>query len=155
WIAVHDVILCWRGGILKRPREAASFDIGRRRESGEVWGGGVKGHAFYKSGGAAFGGGGAPPATREGGGAVVIGVFAPHAVIAEMPAMVAPDDDDGVLRQFQFIQGIQQLSELRIHITHRGVIAVNERARFFIVQRSDLGNVGILSQFAPRRRRER
>ena len=36
---------------------------------------------------------------RDARGLLVVRVLAPHAVVAEMPAVIAPEDDDGVLRE--------------------------------------------------------
>src|SRR5687768_3532667 len=59
---------------------------------------------------------------------LVIGVFAPLAVITEVPAMIAPENDDRFLGQLKAVQLIEHAANLRIHETHRGVVAVNEFA---------------------------
>ena len=45
-------------------------------------------------------------------------------MFAEFPAMVAPQDDDGVVAQTKAIQFVEHLADLRVGIADRGVIAV-------------------------------
>ncbi len=55
-----------------------------------------------------------------------VAVFAPGVVFAQLPAVIAPDDDDGIPAQVQAVQFIQHLADLRVGIAGGGVIAVFE-----------------------------
>ena len=52
----------------------------------------------------------------------------PEAVFAEMPAVVAGEDDDGVVRQPEPLQRVEHAAGLRIDIAHPGEIAADGRA---------------------------
>src|SRR6266581_2342594 len=80
---------------------------------------------------------------------LVVGMFAPHSVIAEVPAMIAPEDDNGIGRQAEMIQFVQHTANLGIHITDSGVIAMDQCARLLIVERAGWWNVAVLPQFTP------
>ena len=82
-------------------------------------------------------------------GLFVVRVLRPHAMIAEMPAVIAPEDDDRVFGKTEFVQSREHLSDLRIHVTHCGMITMDERPRLCLVERPTLRDVAILPQFAP------
>ena len=56
-------------------------------------------------------------------------------MIAEMPTVIAPQDDDRVLRQPILFERLEHSSDLRVHKTHRRMVAVNQLARFVIGHR--------------------
>ena len=78
------------------------------------------------------------------------GVLTPFAVVAEVVSVISPEDDDGVLGKTVFFKALNQSSDLRVHVADAGAVAMNEFARFSIVESLGLfGNVGIVFQFTP------
>ena len=59
----------------------------------------------------------------------VVGVLAPHAVVAQMPAVVAPENDDRVLGEAVGVQRVEHTAALRIHVTDGRVVAADQVAR--------------------------
>ena len=53
-------------------------------------------------------------------------MLGPDAELAEMEAVVAPEDDDGVFREAEPVDGGDDLADLGIHITRGRVVAVDE-----------------------------
>ena len=51
-------------------------------------------------------------------------VLAPKVVLAQVPSVVAPEDDDGVLGEAELLQGVQDPADLRIDIADAGVVGV-------------------------------
>src|ERR1051326_8738150 len=83
------------------------------------------------------------------GGFFVVGVLGPHAVIAEVPAMVAPEYDDGVGGELKTIEFVDDASDLGIDETDGGVIAVNQRASLIVVERTNVRDITVIADFAP------
>lgn len=65
-------------------------------------------------------------------------VLAPHGVLAEVPTVVAPQEDDGVVGQAELFQAIQHESDLSIGIGNAGGVVAAEGS----------GEVGVLSWVA-------
>ena len=59
-------------------------------------------------------------------------VLAPEGMLAQVPAVVAPQDDNRVVAQIQPIKFVQQLANLGVGVAHTGVIAVDERAGLLV-----------------------
>src|SRR5688572_25854569 len=76
-------------------------------------------------------------------------MFAPHAVIAEMPAVIAPEHDDGVVCQFEAIEFVQHASDLRIHVADRRVITMDQCPRLLIGHWPGIRHVAVLTQLSP------
>ncbi len=64
-------------------------------------------------------------------------------MIAEMPAMIAPEDDDRVVAQVEAVELVEYLADLGIHITRRRVVAVNELALLVRAQWALSRNIGV------------
>src|SRR3546814_11928261 len=60
-----------------------------------------------------------------------IGVLGPDAMVAEMIAMVAPQDDDGVVGKPFAFERFQHLADLDIDVGNAGIIAVQQLALQF------------------------
>ena len=45
-----------------------------------------------------------------------VGVFVPEAVFAELPAVIAPQDDDGVFVEALSFQGVEHATDLGVHV---------------------------------------
>lgn len=65
------------------------------------------------------------------GGDFVVGVFAPVAEFAEVEAVVAPKDDDGVVGEAESVEGVEKLADEGIDVAHAGIVSVDEGAGFF------------------------
>ena len=72
-------------------------------------------------------------------------------MIAQVPTMVAPQDDDRVLRQPILLERREHAADLRVHITHRRVVAVNQLPRIVIRHRSLVRHARVVAQLAPGR----
>jgi hypothetical protein len=55
-----------------------------------------------------------------------VGVFAPTAVIAQLPSVISPKDDDGVLCGTRFLESFQEHAHIAIDVTDAGVMLVKE-----------------------------
>ena len=53
----------------------------------------------------------------------------PEAVIAELPAVIAPEHDDGVVREAFLVERIEHLADLRVGVADARVVAVTQRLR--------------------------
>ena len=71
---------------------------------------------------------------RDVGGDLVGGVLAPFAVVAEVVAVVTPEDDHGVLGEAGFIEGRDDAADLGVHVADGGAVAVDELAGFGVVE---------------------
>src|SRR5690606_15434116 len=60
-----------------------------------------------------------------------IGVLGPDAMIAEMIAMIAPQDDDRIIRKPFAFERLQHLADLDVDIGNAGIIAVQQLALEF------------------------
>ena len=76
-----------------------------------------------------------------------VAVFAPGVVLAEFPAVVAPEDDDGVGTQVQAVKFIEHLAHLGVRVADGGVVAVLELACKVIGDMA-FGNAAVLAEFA-------
>jgi len=85
---------------------------------------------------------------RDAGRLFVVGVLAPDAMIAKVPAMVTPQDDDGVFGEPQSIQLVEHATGLRVHVARRGVIAMDQRPLQLVRQLAAGGNVLVPAKFA-------
>ena len=79
---------------------------------------------------AGAGGGDAGGGDEEGDavGLFVVGVLGPDAVVAEVVAVVAPEDDDGVLGEAGAVEFVEDPADLGVHVAEGGVVAVDELA---------------------------
>ena len=80
-------------------------------------------------------------------------MFAPHAVVAEVKAVIAPQDDDGVVGKLEAVEFVEHATDLRIRKTGGGIVAVNQFPGVFVRERALRGNIAILAKFAPAGRR--
>ncbi len=55
-------------------------------------------------------------------------VLVPHAMISELPAMVAAENDHGVIGKSRFLQRFRQATNLLVDKADAGVVSVNEFA---------------------------
>src|SRR3546814_9077362 len=60
-----------------------------------------------------------------------IGVLGPDAMIAEVIAMIAPQDDDGVVGKPFAFERLENLADLDIDVGNAGIIAVQQLALQF------------------------
>jgi len=75
-----------------------------------------------------------------------VAVLAPPGVLAELPAVVAPQDNDRLVRQAQPVEFVEDATQLRVHVADGGVVAMFELARQIVGNRPD-GNAVVAAQF--------
>ena len=156
---MEDAILCAEIRIAQHRHETLSFETlrhVRRGQSGEFDERRVNVHRLDERVGrvrAGLGHAGCGDDKRQARGLFVVVVLAPPAVVAEVPAVIAPEHDDGVRREAEPVEFVEHLAKLCVHVTHRRVIAVDEHARLIVADQPHFGNVAVLAQLAPRRRR--
>jgi hypothetical protein len=56
---------------------------------------------------------------------IVVGLFAPTSMLAQLPAMISPHNNDGVLVETCFSESIHKSPEAGIYEADRGVVAVS------------------------------
>ena len=61
------------------------------------------------------------------GGNLVIRRFPPNSHVTQMPSMVTPHDDYGVVANPCFVQGIQHQPDLGVDVADAGIIAMQQR----------------------------
>ena len=62
--------------------------------------------------------------------------------------MVAPEDDDGVVRQSLLLERVQHEADLGVHIADGGIVAVTEASREGVADLALIGDVGVALEFA-------
>lgn len=141
----------WGIGIVQERFERESVEVFRERISGEIAEGGEEVDEFGDGfGSLIFGETGSRDDEGNVGGDFVGGMLAPFAVVAEVVAVVAPEDDDGVFGEAGFIECVDKVTDLRVHVADRGAIAVDEFAGFGVVEIFDIArDVGVIFQLAP------
>ena len=55
----------------------------------------------------------------------VIGMFAPQPVVPKVPAVVAPEDDNRIVSQLEFLKLVEEPTDLRIDVGGAGIIAMD------------------------------
>ena len=132
------------GGVGEQGGEAPAVEALRCGQAGEGGERGINVDGFHERGG----GGGflAGDGDKEGNARrlLVVGMLTPHAVVAEVPAVIAPQDDDGVFRETGFVKRGHDLAELGVHVTRRGIVAVDEAARERVVERVVAGRDAVV-----------
>src|SRR5919109_72381 len=58
----------------------------------------------------------------------------PQAMLAQVPAVIAPQDDNGVFRQAEPLKGIEQQTHLSIHKRDRRVVAADAVLLLLLIQ---------------------
>ena len=130
---VVGVIAHAGGGIFQHGHEAGAVDwqraggLGQAGEFGER-GIEVDGFGELAGGGAGAGDAGRDHDERYAVGLLKIGVLGPDAEVAEVPAVVAPEDDDGVVGEFQFVERGHDAADLHVSVAHARVVTVDELA---------------------------
>ena len=148
-VDVDDAVAGFGGGVGEDGGEAFAVEAFAGGEAGEFDQGGVDVDGFDEGGGfgvLSFAGGGDDEG--DAGGLLVVGVFAPEAVVAEVPAVVAPEDDDGVGGEGGGVQGVEDEAELGVHVGGGGIVAVDEAAGGGVVDVAFFGHVAVLAEFA-------
>ncbi len=115
-------------GIFEEGMEGGAFEGGGWGEAGEVAEGGEEIDEFDDAlaGFAALGGGDLRGGDEEGGagGFVKEGAFLPEAVLAEVVAVVAPEDDGGGGPELVLVEGVEEEAELGIDEGDAGVVGL-------------------------------
>jgi hypothetical protein len=107
--------------------QALAFDVRRHRQACQFAQGWIDIEKFGEGRDAsATGETGGGDHERRAGGILVVGELSPMTVLAEMPAVVAPEADDGVVRHAAFLQRLHEQTDLRIDIRNTGGVAVDE-----------------------------
>ena len=75
-------------------------------------------------------------------------MLAPHGVLAEVPAVVTPKDDDRIVGELEPVEFVQQLADQRVRVTHAGIVAANEVARHLITDRAPPRHAVVGAQLA-------
>ena len=70
---------------------------------------------------------------RDAIGLLEVGVLGPDAQVAQVPAVVAPQNDDRVVGQAEFAKRLGHFANLRIHIAGARIVAVDELAGEFFI----------------------
>ena len=81
-------------------------------------------------------------------GGLVATVFAPQRVLRKVPAVIAPEDDDGVFREIEPLQLIEHAADLRIGEAHAGVVAAQHLQRHRIRQRAGFWHTCVGAELA-------
>ena len=71
-------------------------------------------------------------------------VLAPEVVLPQMPAVIAPKDNDGVIAEFQLIQSFEYPADLSVDIADAGIVAVAHAAMPLIAADLDVTVVIII-----------
>ncbi len=126
----EDVVLAKGGGIFEDGDEAAAIEIRGRHELCEGGERGVDVHIFSErvGGGAGLLQAGGADHERDVGIEFEVGGFAPMIGLAERVAMIAEQDDDGIVFETLLLQRSEQLTDLRVGVADAGVVAVTELA---------------------------
>ena len=122
------------GGVGEQGGEAPAVEILRCGQAGECGECGIDVHGFDERGGGGAFLAGDGDEERDARGLLVVGMLTPHAVVAEVPAVIAPENDDRVFRETGFVKRGHDLAELGVHVTRRGIVAVDEAASEFVVE---------------------
>ena len=113
-------------GVVEDRTEADAFDVLLLGQAAEFREGGVDVDKLSERSTLTAGGllSGHADQERCAGGQFEVGVLVPEAVFAELPAMVAPQDDDGVIGEAFLLERIENESDLGVHVADSGVVAV-------------------------------
>ena len=79
---------------------------------------------------------------------VEVRVFAPAAVFAEFPAVIAPQDDNCVVFEVQAFDFVEHAPDLRVHIRDTRAVAVDQCARQVLGYRSLPGHSEVAAKFS-------
>ena len=69
-------------------------------------------------------------------------------MLAELPAVVAPKDDDGVVGKAEPVERIEELADLRVGVADAGIVAMDELAGGLAIHGTGGGNPGIGAELA-------
>ena len=125
---MDDRLTCRRFRCAQHFCEAYTIDPSRHRQPSHLAERGENVHRLHKGFGSRRGNARGGNQQRNARCLFVVGMLAPHAVIAQMPTMISPKDDDCLFGKFQFIKFIDHSTQLRIHVTGGGIVAVNQGA---------------------------
>lgn len=143
--------LRWTAGVLQQRGETVALHRVGRRQTGQFAQGGVDVDELDQ--GVAAAAAAAHPRRADDQRRVQRGVegavFAPQAVLAELPAVIAPEDHDRAVAQLPFVEGGEDASDLRVGVARGGLVAVNQCERLFLRKRPCIGDSRIVTQFAP------
>ena len=114
---------------IEQRRKAGALQVGRQRQPGQLAEGRVDIHELHQrlrmtSGGLLAGGTADQRRVRV---VLEVGVLAPRPVLAQLPAVVAPQHNHRLLAQAQPVELLQDAPELGIHVADAGIVAVLER----------------------------
>ena len=138
------------GGVVQHGLEADAFDVLGLGQAAEVREGGVDVDELGEREALAARGllaGGADDQRRPRGD-LKVGVLVPESVLAELPAVVAPEDDDGIVRQAFLLEGVQHEADLRVHVADGGVVTVTETTREGVADLTAVGDIGVAFELA-------
>jgi len=129
-------VFAFGGGILEEGEEGGAVEKSWFFEAAEVTEGGEEVSGFYDVLRAGAGLGDLWADDDEGGveGFFKEGVFSPDGVLAEVPAVVSPEDDDGVIGETEVAEFLDDLSDLGISIADAGgVVLADLGGEFWVV----------------------
>ena len=127
----------WQRWVAEERGEARALQVIRLGQSGEVAQRRIQAHQLdegvcpFPAGGLARG----ANDQRHAGGEFEVGGFSPHAVIAQLKAVVTGKDDDRLLRQSPLGEALQHAPDLGIDIGHAGRVAMPELTFQLVTQR--------------------
>ncbi len=78
-----------------------------------------------------------------------VGVLAPRPVVAEFPAVVAPEHDDRIVAEAEAVEFAQDASNLSIGVGDTSVVAVDQKAQGSGIDGAGLRDAGVVAEFAP------
>ena len=76
-------------------------------------------------------------------GPVIVGMFAPQPMLAQMEPVVTPEDNNGIFRQSGLFQGIEQFVYLGIGIRNGGEVAMDEATGQLVWDGTLFGGVSV------------
>lgn len=133
--------------ILHEGDEGIAFELGGEGELGELGEGGVEVDEFGEAVG--FRGDDVWSGNDEGdaGAPFEVGHFGPGSVFAEVPAVVGGEDDDGVVGEAFFFEGVEEAAHLGVDVRDAGKVGVAEGDDEVVVEDALVGDVVIAAEF--------
>ena len=136
------VVPVFGGGVFQQRTEGFALEVFWGGERGEVAEGGEEVEEFYDAVGFLSGVLHAWGGDDEGdaGGDFVVGGFSPDAHVAEVPAVIAPEDDDGVFVEAGVLEGLEGEADLGVDVGGAGEVGVEEGAGEVLVDGAGFGD---------------
>jgi len=121
------------GGVLELREEAESFEVCGGLAAGEDAEGGVDVEEFGGLVADALGDAGAGKDEGHAGAVVPEGIFSGDVLFSDVPSVVGPEDDDGVVGEAIAVDGVHDFANLGVHEGGAGEVAAGEIHPFVVI----------------------